>query len=1078
MTISIECDLCGKKYKLNDSLAGKKLTCKECGTSIRVPSEEGDDDFDDEPVAPRRKAAAAPARRKKKSGGSNAGLVIGLIAGGGVAVVGIVALVVVLAMSRTTPHVAQNNGGPTPQPMVPGINPSVNPGTTPATPNVNNGANNKPAKPAEPIITVAAPSGWKASADPSRNAPPASFANNVAIGLESKYTMDGRFITYGTGASPFVMVGDNQNNDVPHELWNLATNQVVAKMSGVKTTASSHFALGADGRYVVWWGWGKDLTVFDFQAGKELPKIPGPTGDDKFYPSHCLMAGNDKIVGFAISQRMMKVWQLPDGKLLSTTKLGDKWGMAEKASTSPGGKYVAIQDSITDRNIKLFETATGTVVGELNPKSTSFADLVQLAFSPDGQQFAALYEGSQSTGIALFNLSDGKLAELIEIAPSIKGSLDTEYSAQGLVWFPDGKKFLVHDMAVVDRAKRTLVYTFPKPSLRAAVRKPISGELVATYEGNDKKGTIKSLRLSDDELNKATTIAEAGGLPEDVPLPKLTKASMAAAQKPAAPGAWKVTPDAGTPLAAEAGAKPLVISDNGGGTREFALSGGANPRAFLRIVEDETVKAIDFSFPETHYLTIDGTLQTITKPKPIAVGKNRIDVYDLVTGTSTGSIEIPFGMNLLNASVDGSRVLVEPHGAKGRVDVYGVDGQHVVGFRPYTGAKSDPELVLHEARLIDAETVVTRNLGRDLVVWSLPACQPRWTLPKVTSVAVSTGGKSIACGTPTGVDIRDTRTGEGLGQIPLKGFVKLLAFHPNGERLAVYMEDQAGRFYYVVDLKTGTIGDEMPAPTAGTALQWAGDEQLMLASSFRSESMRYTGIMLFDLKYRTNSWNYEIRPGSWTATNLDTRCWVASPKSERVAQTILQATALPDPAAAKTIAGAKLEPEMVLQPGSTVSLSVQIGPTPWQPDLPQQLEALIRQGIEKSGVTIATTQQPIHIEVVGKPTTGQQFEVSKLGSRDEKTKVQGYSMLLTIGYKFGKGQLWQQQIDAANAKGFGLKRIDATKSIQQAYDEDLTNQLKTFLQGLGFPTHLFSPKSSGGLGRTTLWGDGPLPTKT
>jgi WD40 repeat protein len=1070
MTISIECDLCGKKYKLNDSLAGKKLTCKECGSSIRVPNgdDDDDDDFDDAPVAPRKKAAA-PARRKKKSGGSNAGLIIGLVAGGGVALLGIVGLVIAFAFGRSSPPPIGNVGGPTPPPMVPGMNPGTTPSTAAGT--------TTPSKPAEPIVTFGAPSGWKAAPDPSPNAAPAPFANDVAIPLQSKYTMDGRFITYGAGSSPFVMVGDTQNNDVPHELWNLATNQVVAKMSGVKTTASSYYSLGADGRFVVWWGWGNDLNVYDFQAGKELPKIPGPTGDDKFYPSYCFLAGNDKIVGFAISQKLMKVWQLPEGKLLSTVKLGDQWGMAERGSVSPGGKYVAVLDHITERVIKLYDTATGAAAGEIRPTSKSYAEMKQLAFSPDGQQLAALLEGSRSTGIVFFNLSDGKQTDLIEIAPAITTSMDTEYAAQGLAWFPDGKKLLVHDMAVVDRAKRTLVYTFPKPTLRARVRKPISGERVALYEGNDKKGTIKTIPLTDAELNKATTIAEAGGLPEDVPLPKLTKASLAAAQKPAAPGAWKVTPDAAAPLAADAGTKPLPISDNGGGTRELALSGGSAPRAFLRIVEDEAVKAVDFSYPDTKYVTLDGVMQTITRPKPISVGKNRIDVYDLASGEAKGSIAIPFGMSLHNASLDGSRVLVEAHGAKGRLDVYAADGQHVVGFRPYTGVKNEPELELHEAALVDAETVVTRNYGRDLAVWALPACQPRWTIPKVTSFAASPGGKYLACGTPTGVELRDLRTGEGLGQVPFKGTVKLLAFHPAGERLAVYLEDGAGRFHYVVDLKTGAIGDEMPAPTAGNALQWAGDQQLLIGSSYRSESARTTNMMLFDLTYRTNAWSYALLNGNWSPINFDTRCWVASPKSERVAQTMLQGVTLPDPAAAKTLAGAKLEPELVLKPGSTVSLSVQIGATPWQSDLPQQLEALVRQGIEKSGVTIATTTQPVHIEVVGKPTTGQKFEVSKLGSLTDKHQVQSYSMQLSIIYKFSNGHVWQNHLDAANATGFGIKRIDASKPIQQAYDEDLTSRLKTHLQSLGFPTHLFSPKSSSGLGRTTLWGDGPQPAK-
>jgi hypothetical protein len=66
----------------------------------------------------------------------------------------------------------------------------------------------------------------------------------------------------------------------------------------------------------------------------------------------------------------------------------------------------------------------------------------------------------------------------------------------------------------------------------------------------------------------------------------------------------------------------------------------------------------------------------------------------------------------------------------------------------------------------------------------------------------------------------------------------------------------------------------------------------------------------------------------------------------------------------------------------------------------------------------------------------------------------------------------------ANATGFGMKRIDASRPLQQACDEDLTSRLKTHLPTLGLPTHLFLlPKSSAGLGRNTLWGDGAQPAK-
>lgn len=47
MTIKVSCGMCGKNYKAPDKAAGKRLRCKECGESIKIPEPEveyGDDD--------------------------------------------------------------------------------------------------------------------------------------------------------------------------------------------------------------------------------------------------------------------------------------------------------------------------------------------------------------------------------------------------------------------------------------------------------------------------------------------------------------------------------------------------------------------------------------------------------------------------------------------------------------------------------------------------------------------------------------------------------------------------------------------------------------------------------------------------------------------------------------------------------------------------------------------------------------------------------------------------------------------------------------------------------------------------
>ena len=66
MTIEFECPDCSREYRVKDSLAGKKVTCKDCGSRVSIPDEYADDeewdDYESEPAPP-------PVRRKSKKSG-------------------------------------------------------------------------------------------------------------------------------------------------------------------------------------------------------------------------------------------------------------------------------------------------------------------------------------------------------------------------------------------------------------------------------------------------------------------------------------------------------------------------------------------------------------------------------------------------------------------------------------------------------------------------------------------------------------------------------------------------------------------------------------------------------------------------------------------------------------------------------------------------------------------------------------------------------------------------------------------------------------------------------------------------
>ena len=75
MSISIACS-CGKKYRVKDTLAGKKIRCSDCTELIRVPAQVADEDaeFDEfadlQPAARGREESESmplPPRVKRRS---------------------------------------------------------------------------------------------------------------------------------------------------------------------------------------------------------------------------------------------------------------------------------------------------------------------------------------------------------------------------------------------------------------------------------------------------------------------------------------------------------------------------------------------------------------------------------------------------------------------------------------------------------------------------------------------------------------------------------------------------------------------------------------------------------------------------------------------------------------------------------------------------------------------------------------------------------------------------------------------------------------------------------------------------
>lgn len=1094
MAIAVECEICGKQYKLNDALAGKKVNCKSCGSEMAVPG--GDDDevmeLEDRPA--RRKGGSTGGKKsgrgKKKSSG--AGLMIGLLVGGGLMMLLIGGVVIVVAMKLMTPQVAQNPVAPPPVSGQPGA-PTTPVVVTPAIPPMNASTQTPPATPSTSVATTTPktetitgdpklivhaqpPINWTAQADPPATPLPTEWSHNFSIPITARRIDTAHFI-YPEVPSPFVIVGNNEDQKAQRDLWNLATGKKEGKLNGVAFHSSYKMSLSPDGHYMAFGGFGDGVTVFDVQKNKLAVALP--VKGSEFNLATLSFIPGDRLVGLSSVHDKMRVWKIPQGDLLYEADLGKQFAYPEKSAYSPGGKYIAIESEFLKGWIRVHDLATGAPVGELHVergKDAGYTQFFQLAFSPDGTQLAGLWDASGSNSasqIVIWNMADGKLAENIRVTPGVKEKFNPDSQAVGMQWFPDGRKFLVHGMAVVDRAKQQTVYSFEKSAVNSReIRRPLAPDLLAAFDGNHDKATLTAVTLSDDELARAENLATVGGLPEDLKLPPLTKTdyTVVAASRPAS--SWSAQPDPAPALAPNVLTKPVPLVSGAGIVRDVLITGGETPRAYARIAEGENLKDSKLNYPDLRFRASAEGVETITLTRPVIAEKNRIAVLDLVTQKPGDAIEIPFSADLVGATSEA--VLVKPHNAKGRLDVFDAGGKHVAGFRPYKGVADENDLELRSAALVDATHVLTANLNRELVGWELPACNPTFKIDNVSVFAVSPGGGDVACATPEGIDLRDTRTGAGRGVIGIRGRILALAFHPNGEQLAIILSEKGGSYLYLADLKTGAIGAEIPSPVAGEKMRWCGDKHLLIyTEASRTQASNTLTMALFDIDAKTIAWTYKLPAGVMTGNTVDGRTWYAAPKSERVPALQLVAVSLPEAKVAQAVTANKLEPELLVQPGGEVSLTMNVPSIPWQSNLSQTMQDALKKAIENTGVGIGTGAG-IRVEIVVKPGTGKTFQVSKLGDRTNVTTVQENSIELTIKYLRGQEVLHYRDFRSSNNLGFGLKHLKPGQSVQQAFDDDLSQKITQFCEGLALPAYVFSRRSATGLGSTTLGGDGPV----
>ena len=784
------------------------------------------------------------------------------------------------------------------------------------------------------------------------------------------------------------------------------------------------------------------LEIWNVKTGKPLHRIPG--ADTFSVPLPVGFAGGDLLV--TLTTKGFK------GTLAAyNTKTGNPaWSVElpaavehKNAAISPGGKYVA---AVSDKGLWLYDTATGQALSdhplpepaELSPFGSK---PLGLAFSPDGQELAAVFEhGHAKSRLIVWDMVTGR-PMVDRIAEALKDDRWTYRTERKLEYFPSGQ-LLRYSNQVLDKDTAKVIHALPSDR-GVQLLKVLTDDkvLVLTDKGSDGRATAAVVSLPKDQIARTQDVVRGGGKSSDAALPPLSKPDYSAvrvALDAGAPEPWSLKPDApATRTNLTTGAIPL-----------------RHPKPPSGI--EQAVKRIIFTGPPTNQMAVSYHTGGAFEKDPAKI-KTIIDRINLAGGTPAGSLEVPTHAELLDVSPDGKFVLVRQGGD--RVDLYGMGPtKHVVGFRPYEGDKNGDKVGW--AGILSPEQFLTLSSAGRLVLWSVAGPKAVYELGLAAGdpasgagIAFSPTRKQLAIANGEGVTLLDPATGASVGALKgVRATGDHIAFSHDGARLAhfTYRPYPALRAY---DLATGTlIGDcALPKETWTGPVAWAAPGYVLVNG------------YLADLEKKIAVWRYQDGAFAPRITgHADARLWayVAGQMSQPPA---LVAYTVPHDEAKKVIASIRAQENILLKPGMKVTVESAVQGTP---EYQQTVLESLRARCQEVGLVVADNQ-PIRLvaSVVTKGSKTVDYDIRGRGR--ETVTVPEYECKLQIT-KDGQ-EIWGITTPAGGSHSlFVFLRGDETAQSQA--DKANANPGSAFFLNATIPATVAKPIANLGTSRFTLRG--------
>jgi WD40 repeat protein len=832
MSIPVSCPKCRRDYTLADTAANKKIRCKECSAIIQVPDVEEDDDYDDNPRGRGRKREGVrnrrgdaydtprdsdnrPRRRSrreddeedwpepKKTNGVPLAVWIGAGVGGGVLllVVGTISLWVMMRPKPPMPPVA----GANPNPIV------VRPGQ----PIIINPGKNPPGKPAGPPT----PAVWKVKADPL----PKTFAFAPDHKIQIPFEQTVSEVLYAVNSPLMAVLQESRAG----KSWHIVDMQSGKKQGEVTPPPEVHKMLGlsSDGAYMVYQtSSGSEDVVAVLDTAKNqlahIVRVP-QKGLNRFQSVRLSTGSPTRLVTIRTIDQVpgVEVWDIGGTTPRCSFPLNTRSSYSlEDQDLSPGGRYFAYVSGAPVRTgpIVLHDLEQkGIPVGQL-ALPADCSQVSGLSFSPDGKHLAALVQLSAlKAKIMVWDLATGRLLSDSVLAEKDYIEWSTSGLSKGFHWSSDSQFVVMGSRWFLEPQSAKLVWKLPYQTEHSLIG---SYHLGRKERPTGKGGGAFILEPLDHQQLTATLAAVRSGKdPSAATMPILTKANSASARKLAtAVSGWKATV---RPLGTNKAVKDAID-----------LQSTAEGIFAVRLSNPESARAAVFGLRSSTGITSGTRLQ--------------VQMVDLATGSATppqvlyqAEIEQLAAHSARKVPTDlspnGDAYLVADVKEKKRLDVWSSEGKHRAGWLPYEDASN---ATVTWAGFVDANRVLTLGECGKLILWEVPSCKAIYVLEGCKGIpTLSPQREVLAVAVDQNIQLRNSETGEALGQLPAADFTDLtgMCFRSDGEQLLAMGKAKQGYRLQSWELKRGEARQSVVLTTLDLIhpnLNWCSPDTVLVGS--------------------------------------------------------------------------------------------------------------------------------------------------------------------------------------------------------------------------------------------------------